>query len=148
MHPQARPTFAARRLRAVLLATGVALAVLSPPVAHAQAAPSAQAGDAQAVFETLLFRNCQRQAKGLLESLRRELGPLESERPLEDRICGCTVKALTETPKMQALFEGGPEKLKDFGSDKPMMDYMKAKIVSLLLQCTGVVIDRTLDPRN
>lgn len=109
-------------------------------------AQTVTAGDAQAVFETLMYRNCQRQAAGLLQTLTKELGSLQSETPIENRICGCTVGALTDTPRVKKVFEN-PENLKNLGEDKETLEFVKRKTASLLLQCTGVVLDRIVDPK-
>ncbi len=127
---------------------GACLAVTVWAAPSTAAAQALGPGDTQAVFETLMYRNCQRQAAGMLESFKRDIGPLPSDPPVENRICGCTVKALTETPRMQGVFDAGPDKLKTIGEDKELMEYVKRKTVALILQCTGIVIDRIVDPRK
>jgi hypothetical protein len=144
----------ARNLFRCAVAFAAALALL-PGAALAQA-PDAAPGvrpsrppssDVQAVFETLLYRGCERQIKPVLEGFVKEIAIPGMDDAMNRRICGCTVRIASNGPRMKSIFESPPERLKDIASDKDVSDYVKAKTASALFQCMGFAIDSLVDPK-
>jgi hypothetical protein len=132
------------------LRCGIALLLFAAlGVVQAQESPPSQlrSDDVQAVFETLLYRGCQRQVGPLLQGFEREIPSLRSDQDTQNRICACTVKVASDGPRMKMVFELSPDKLKVIANDPEVMEYLKAKTATSLLQCTGFAYDQILDPR-
>lgn len=142
-----RKAMSAIALRPVLALLPLALAT-GAGAATGQSPPPAglQPGDVQAVFETLLYRGCQRQVGTLLQAMERELPSLTADEAMRQRICGCTVKAAATGPRMKAVFDLPPDQLRTIGDDPEVMEYLKAKTAVSLLRCTGHAFDQMLDP--
>ena len=132
---------------ALALACGMAPAIAQESQPAAPPPRGLGAGDVQAVFETLLYRGCQRQIRSVLDMFEREIRALKSDQVVENRVCGCTVKVAGDGPKMKKVFEMPVEKLRDMNSDPEVMEYIKAKTAIAMLQCTGFVYDQMLDPK-
>ena len=77
-----------------------------------------------------------------------DIPALRDDATLETRVCGCSTRMLLAAPRLRAAIEGPPEKLQGALADPAMGDYVKAKTVSVMLQCMGNVFDGIVEGRR
>lgn len=117
--------------------------------ANEQAPKKLEPGDVQAIFEVVISRMCEREVVPLLEKFAKDIDLKEvaSDATAPKRICSCTARAASEGPRMKAVYERPAEQFKELSSDAETQRLLKGKVAAGLLQCTGIYLDRLVDPR-
>ncbi len=118
-------------------------------LANEQQPKKAEPSDVRAVFEVLIARMCERDVTPLLQKMASEIGAQDvvDDPEAPKLICGCTARVAADGPKMKAVFERPAEQLSSLASDTATMRLLKGKVAAGLLRCTGLYLDRVVDPR-
>lgn len=127
----------------LLIVTGHGNIAIAADNSPAQVSPD----DMQAIFQTLIYRNCQKQIKPMLDKFMGEISLNNTDESIEKRICACTTNVASKGQRMKAIFALPPDKLRDLSSDNENSAYIKGKLVSSMLQCVGYHIDMMIDPK-
>ncbi len=106
-------------------------------------------GDVRAVFEVLISRMCERDVTPLLHKMAGEIGVQDAidDPEAPKLICSCTARVASDGPKMKAIFERPADQISALSSDPSAMRILKGKVAAGLLRCTGLYLDRLIDPR-